>query len=108
MARMNPRLCEDVIQGIWACMQHDQRAVRKAALTALPAIVEPGHPAMVEGILRGLTDDYSETKKLAVSLIGYVCMYLYLYMYTYVYMYMCVYVCMYQAIPPWLRAYYVA
>jgi hypothetical protein len=95
IASMSPKLFEDAIDGIWECMKHDQRAVRKAALNALPAIVAPGHPAMAEGVVRGLRDEYSETKKLAVSLIGCVCVYALPCTHVYVCVCVCVYVCMY-------------
>ena len=45
------------------------RTLRKSALLALPKIVEIGHPGLVEGVVRGILDPYSETKKLAIGMI---------------------------------------
>lgn len=71
LARVSQALLDEAIQGVSVCMKEGDQTVRKAALHALPGLVPEGHPSIAEGIVLGIRDSYTETQKLAISMIRY-------------------------------------
>lgn len=62
-------LMDQALKGVWNSMDSDDKTLRRAALLALPKIIPIGHPGLVEGVVRGMKDPYTETQKLAIGMV---------------------------------------